>query len=61
MRVTEGYSQVIYGSFPKTGVPFEGSLKGLQVFWGLYWGPLILGNYHMEGLWGCKGSIYPKP
>ena len=18
------------------------------VFWGLYWGPLILGNYHME-------------
>ena len=28
------------------------------VFWGLYWGPLILGNYHMkeEGLgFGLRG------
>ena len=21
---------------------------GIIVFWGLYWGPLILGNYHLE-------------
>ena len=30
----------------------RGTLLGLPilriiVFWGLYWGPLILGNYHM--------------
>ena len=24
------------------------------VFWGLYWGPLILGNYHF-GLAACRG------
>ena len=29
------------------------------VYWGLYWGPLILGNYHtlpsLRGL--CNGSV----
>ena len=25
------------------------------VFWGLHWGSLILGKYHMGGLWG-KGA-----
>ena len=31
------------------------------VFWGLYWGPLILGNYHL-GLryWGLGVSIYAE-
>ena len=24
------------------------------IFWCLYWGPLILGNYHL-GVWGCRG------
>ena len=27
------------------------------VFWGLYWGPLILGNYHIsEVLWMLRGT-----
>ena len=36
----------IYGCFPKLGVPFlEGPIIGTLVFWGLYLGPFILGNY----------------
>ena len=39
----------MYGSFPKIratilGVPF----RRVRVFWGLDWGPVILGSYHME-------------
>ena len=36
--------------FPKLGVPFLGvPIIRTIVFWGLYWGPLILGNYHIKG------------
>ena len=35
--------------FPKSGVPFLGVLIiRTIVFWGLYWGPLVLGNYQMS-------------
>ena len=43
----------IMGTF--LGVPIIRTI----VFWGLYWGPPILGNYHILGLclslagWGC--------
>ena len=38
-----------YGGFPKLGVPFLGApIIRTIVFWGLYWGPLILGMYHIE-------------
>ena len=38
-----------YGGFPKLGVPFLGiPIIRTIVFWGLYWGPLILGNYHIS-------------
>ena len=38
-----------YGGFPKLGVTSLGvPIIRTIVFWGLYWGPLILGNYHME-------------
>ena len=45
--------RTIWG-FPK----ILGTLLGVPVirtivFWGLYWGPLILGNYHL-GLYGRK-------
>ena len=34
--------------FPKLGVPFLGvPIIRTIVFWGLYWGPLILGNYQV--------------
>ena len=34
------------GGFPKLGVPFLGvPMIRTIVFWGLYWGPLILGKY----------------
>ena len=40
----QGY---MYGGFPKIGIPFWGVPKiRILAFWGLYWGPLILGNYH---------------
>ena len=42
------------GGFPKLGVPFLGvPLIRTIVFWGLYWGNLILGNYQYK--------IPPKP
>ena len=35
--------------FPKLGVPFSGvPIIRTILFWGLYWGPLILGNYHLS-------------
>ena len=38
----------IYGGFPILGVPFLGvPIIRTIVFWGLHWGPLILGNYHI--------------
>ena len=34
--------------FPKIRGSFLGILiKGIIVFWRLYWGPLVLGNYHV--------------
>ena len=38
----------------------EGYHFGVQIirtimFWGLYWGPLILGNYHIE--WQVNGCL----
>ena len=37
------------GGFPKLGVPFLGVsiIRRVIVYLGLYWGPLILGNYHI--------------
>ena len=40
---------VLSGSFPK----MRGTILGVPiirtiVFWGLYWGPLILGDYHLD-------------
>ena len=36
------------------GYDFGVPMTRTVVFWGLYWGPLILGNYHMYILyiWG---------
>ena len=49
------YPKNIWG-FPK----FRGTILGVPiiriiVFWGLYWGPLILGNYHIGLLTGAMG------
>ena len=37
--------------FPKIrgtilGLGFRVPITGILVYWGLYWGPLVLGNYH---------------
>ena len=38
----------LYGGFPKLGVPLSGvPIIRIIVFWGLYWGTPILGNYHI--------------
>ena len=38
-----------HGGFPKLGVPYWGVLIiRTKVFWDLYQGPLILGNYHIR-------------
>ena len=51
-----GPSRTVFGGFPKLGVPFWGvPLIRSIVYWGLYWGPLILGNYRI--LFG--GTIVP--
>ena len=37
-----------YRGFPKLGAPFWGiPIIRTIIYWGLYWGPPILGNYHM--------------
>ena len=42
-------SSTPYGGFPKLGVPLLGvPIIRTIVFWGLYWGPLILENYHID-------------
>ena len=39
---------LLHGGFPKLGVPSLGvPIIKIIVYWGLYWGPLILGNYHI--------------
>ena len=49
-----------YGSFLKLGVPFLGvPIIRTIVFWGLYWGPLILGNYHITP--GANYWAYEAP
>ena len=46
------------------GVPkIRGTILGVLiiriiVFWGLYWGPLIWGNYHMGGNGKENGDHY---
>ena len=57
--LTRQSPRVPYGGFPKLGVPFLGvPIIRIIVFWGLNWGPLILGKYHMShGLNSLKGVI----
>ena len=50
---------ILYMGFPK----IRGTFLGLPiirtiVYWGLYWGTLILGNYHMRGGSTCYFSGY---
>ena len=47
----------VCGGFPKLGVPFWGipSIR-IIVYWSLYGGPLILGNYHMSRPMGDSDS-----
>ena len=47
---------MIWG-FPKNGGTFLGiPIIRIIAFWGLYWGPLILGNYHVEH---ASGLCFP--
>ena len=47
-------SSIIWG-FPKIMGTFLGvPIIRIIVYWGLYWGPLILGNYHMLGYYGTR-------
>ena len=43
----------VWGGFPKNwGYLFKGSCYKVYSMWGLYWDPLILGNYHVGVLPG---------
>ena len=54
----DGSGFMDFGGCPKLGGTFLGvSIIRIIVFWGLYWGPLILGNYHF-GLWGLVKQLY---
>ena len=37
--------------FPQLGVPFGVPIIRIMVYWGLNWGPLFGGNYHMQITW----------
>ena len=49
------------GGFPKLGVPFWGAhIIRTIVYWGLYWGTLILGNYHIKDYTKLQaGPLWP--
>ena len=36
----------MFQGFPKLGIPMMRTI----LYWGLYWGTLILGNYHLRGV-----------
>ena len=47
-QVLQAAIRMSHGGFPKLGVTFLGvPIIRTIVFWGLYWGPPFLGNYHM--------------
>ena len=59
-----------FGGFPKLGVAFWGvPIIRTIVFWGLFWGSLILGNYHLGSrafqrsrfLIASNQILHPKP
>ena len=57
--ITRVYS--LYGGFPKLGVPFLGApIIRIIVFWFPYWGPSILGNYHIA-LIEFLGPLFIEP
>ena len=43
------FVHALYGGFPKLirGTFLEVPIIRVIIFWGLYWGPSILGNYHI--------------
>ena len=44
--------------FPKIRGTFLGvPIIRIIVFWGLCWGPLVLGNYHMKAAKGCGQRV----
>ena len=48
LEVLKDFLRNIWG-FPKIRDTFLGvPILRIIVFWGLYWGPLILGNYHLS-------------
>ena len=59
-----------FGDFPKLGLLFWGVARiRTIVFWDLYWGPLMLGNYHLGGTYsrdrsschgGCESYHVPR-
>ena len=56
----KGLEQPIWGLPEIRGAISEVPIIRTIVFWGLYWGPLVLGNYHIHpGLWwwACAGML----
>ena len=48
--------------FPKIRGTFLGVLIiRIIVYWGLYWGPLILGNYHLGFRVSCSNAAVETP
>ena len=46
------------GGFRKLGIPFWGvPIIRLKIFWGQYWGPVILGNYLLVGEYATCGAV----
>ena len=49
------FGQLPFAGFPKLGVPFLAIIR-MIVFWGLYWGPPILGNPFFRISWPRQPS-----
>ena len=61
LRVGEDLTRLIWG-FTKIrgtilGVPIVPIIR-IIIFWGLHWGPLILGNYHIEPCRDTLGALW---
>ena len=53
---------ILYWCFLQLGIPFWGvPIIRMIVYWGLYWGPLTLGNYHIGDAYGSSYEDHHKP
>ena len=56
--MTTGHTRSLdYSSYKMRKLDLGGAIIRLITYWGLYWGPPILGNYQLEMPVGAKSNL----